>query len=99
MLGNVTTSREPRRKLRQVANAKVFGRSQNRTYRWDRKSEAATRVRCAAQMADHDRGDGRRDDGVLDASIINVSLAHMQGSFSASIDEIVWVLTSGVENR
>ena len=31
---------------------------------------------------------------VLDTSIINVSLPHMQGSFSASVDEITWVLTS-----
>jgi DHA2 family multidrug resistance protein len=31
---------------------------------------------------------------VLDTSIINVSLPHMQGSFSASVDEIAWVLTS-----
>ena len=31
---------------------------------------------------------------VLDTSIVNVSLPHMQGSFSASIDEITWVLTS-----
>jgi MFS transporter, DHA2 family, multidrug resistance protein len=31
---------------------------------------------------------------VLDTSIVNVSLPHMQGSFSASVDEITWVLTS-----
>ena len=31
---------------------------------------------------------------VLDTTIINVSLPHMQGSFSASVDEITWVLTS-----
>jgi MFS transporter, DHA2 family, multidrug resistance protein len=31
---------------------------------------------------------------VLDTSIVNVSLPHMQGAFSASIDEITWVLTS-----
>ena len=31
---------------------------------------------------------------VLDVSIVNVSLPHMQGSFSASRDEITWVLTS-----
>lgn len=31
---------------------------------------------------------------VLDSSIVNVSLPHMQGSFSASRDEITWVLTS-----
>ncbi|MGH7842967.1 MAG: MFS transporter, partial [Candidatus Binataceae bacterium] len=30
----------------------------------------------------------------LDGSILNVSLPHMQGSFSASVDEIAWVLTS-----
>ena len=31
---------------------------------------------------------------VLDNSILNVALPHMQGSFSASVDEIAWVLTS-----
>ena len=31
---------------------------------------------------------------ILDTSIVNVSLPHMQGSFSASVDEITWVLTS-----
>ena len=31
---------------------------------------------------------------VLDTSITNVALPHMQGSFSASIDEMSWVLTS-----
>src|SRR5215468_2254208 len=31
---------------------------------------------------------------VLDSSIVNVSLPHMQGSFSASVDEIAWVVTS-----
>lgn len=31
---------------------------------------------------------------VLDTSIINVALPHMQGTFSASVDEIGWVLTS-----
>src|SRR6266481_6085147 len=31
---------------------------------------------------------------VLDTSIVNVSLPHMQGSFSASIDEVTWILTS-----
>ncbi|MGH7988143.1 MAG: DHA2 family efflux MFS transporter permease subunit [Candidatus Binataceae bacterium] len=31
---------------------------------------------------------------VLDTTIINVSLPHMQGSFSASVDEITWILTS-----
>src|SRR5437870_13778801 len=31
---------------------------------------------------------------VLDVSIVNVSLPHMQGSFSTSVDEIAWVLTS-----
>src|SRR6202046_3403805 len=30
----------------------------------------------------------------LDSSIVNVSLPHMQGSFSASVDEIAWVVTS-----
>jgi DHA2 family multidrug resistance protein len=31
---------------------------------------------------------------VLDSSIVNVSLPHMQGSFSASVDEVTWILTS-----
>ena len=31
---------------------------------------------------------------VLDTSIVNVSLPHLQGSFAASRDEITWVLTS-----
>jgi len=31
---------------------------------------------------------------VLDTSIVNVSLPHVQGSFSASVDEIAWVVTS-----
>lgn len=31
---------------------------------------------------------------VLDIAIVNVSLPHLQGSFSASTDEITWVLTS-----
>src|SRR5947207_6806495 len=31
---------------------------------------------------------------VLDTSITNVALPHMQGSFSASIDEMSWVATS-----
>src|SRR5271167_4620683 len=31
---------------------------------------------------------------VLDTSIVNVSLPHMQGSFSASRDEVTWILTS-----
>ncbi|HTO69102.1 MAG TPA: DHA2 family efflux MFS transporter permease subunit [Myxococcota bacterium] len=31
---------------------------------------------------------------VLDTSIVNVALPHLQGSFSASTDEITWVLTS-----
>jgi DHA2 family multidrug resistance protein len=31
---------------------------------------------------------------VLDNSIINVALPHMQGAFSASVDEIAWVVTS-----
>jgi MFS transporter, DHA2 family, multidrug resistance protein len=30
----------------------------------------------------------------LDTTIVNVALPHMQGSFSASIDEITWVVTS-----
>ncbi len=31
---------------------------------------------------------------VLDTSIINVALPHLQGVFSASVDEIAWVLTN-----
>jgi DHA2 family multidrug resistance protein len=31
---------------------------------------------------------------VLDTSIVNVALPHLQGSFSASVDEIAWVVTS-----
>ncbi len=31
---------------------------------------------------------------VLDSSIVNVSLPHMRGSFSASVDEVAWVVTS-----
>ncbi len=31
---------------------------------------------------------------VLDSSIINVALPHLQGAFSASVDEIAWVVTS-----
>jgi len=31
---------------------------------------------------------------VLDVTIVNVSLPHMQGTFSASVDEIAWVVTS-----
>src|SRR6202521_623426 len=31
---------------------------------------------------------------VLDVTMINVALAHMQGSLSAGVDEIAWVLTS-----
>src|SRR5713226_1131160 len=31
---------------------------------------------------------------VLDSSIVNVALPHMQGTFSASVDEIAWVVTS-----
>ena len=31
---------------------------------------------------------------VLDTSIVNVALPHMQGAFSASVDEIAWVLAS-----
>jgi DHA2 family multidrug resistance protein len=31
---------------------------------------------------------------VLDTSIVNVALPHMQGAFSAGVDEIAWVLTS-----
>jgi DHA2 family multidrug resistance protein len=31
---------------------------------------------------------------VLDSSIVNVALPHMQGSFSATIDEVTWVVTT-----
>ena len=31
---------------------------------------------------------------VVDTSVANVSLPHMQGTFSAGVDEITWVITS-----
>ena len=31
---------------------------------------------------------------VLDSSIVNVALPHLQGAFSANLDEIAWVVTS-----
>jgi MFS transporter, DHA2 family, multidrug resistance protein len=31
---------------------------------------------------------------ILDSSIVNVCLPHMQGSFSASVDEVTWIITS-----
>ena len=31
---------------------------------------------------------------IIDSTVVNVSLPHMQGSFSASVDEITWVVTS-----
>jgi DHA2 family multidrug resistance protein len=31
---------------------------------------------------------------MLDTSIVNVALPHMQGTFSASVDEVTWVITS-----
>jgi MFS transporter, DHA2 family, multidrug resistance protein len=31
---------------------------------------------------------------VLDSSIVNVALPHMQGSFSATVDEVTWVVTT-----
>src|ERR1700757_3543311 len=31
---------------------------------------------------------------LLDTSIVNVALPHMQGTFSASVDEITWVASS-----
>lgn len=31
---------------------------------------------------------------VLDTSIVNVALPHMQGSFSAGVDEVTWVITT-----
>ena len=31
---------------------------------------------------------------VIDTSVANVSLPHMQGSFSAGVDEVTWVITS-----
>jgi DHA2 family multidrug resistance protein len=31
---------------------------------------------------------------VLDSTIVNVSLPHMMGTFSAATDEITWVLTA-----
>jgi DHA2 family multidrug resistance protein len=35
---------------------------------------------------------------VLDVSIINVSMPYMQGTFSASVDQIAWVLTTQGQN-
>src|SRR5579885_2867960 len=31
---------------------------------------------------------------ILDSSIVNVCLPHMQGSFSASVDEVTWIIAS-----
>ncbi|MBI3988836.1 MAG: DHA2 family efflux MFS transporter permease subunit [candidate division NC10 bacterium] len=31
---------------------------------------------------------------ILDASVVNVALAHMQGGLSAGVDEVAWVLTA-----
>ena len=31
---------------------------------------------------------------VMDTSVVNVSLPHIQGSLSAGVDEVTWVLTS-----
>ncbi|MGH9207570.1 MAG: DHA2 family efflux MFS transporter permease subunit, partial [Acidimicrobiales bacterium] len=31
---------------------------------------------------------------VLDSSIVNVALPHMQGSFSATVDEVTWIVTT-----
>jgi MFS transporter, DHA2 family, multidrug resistance protein len=31
---------------------------------------------------------------ILDSSIVNVCLPHMQGTFSASVDEVTWIITS-----
>ena len=31
---------------------------------------------------------------VLDTSVTNVALPHMQGSLSASVEEVAWVITS-----
>jgi DHA2 family multidrug resistance protein len=31
---------------------------------------------------------------VMDTSVVNVSLPHIQGSLSAGLDEVTWVLTS-----
>jgi DHA2 family multidrug resistance protein len=31
---------------------------------------------------------------ILDTSITNVALPHMQGSLSAGVDEVSWVITS-----
>jgi DHA2 family multidrug resistance protein len=64
------------------------------------EAEAAS----AASLRDHDRHSHKwlialavmlgTTLEVLDTSIVNVALPHMQGSFSASVDEIAWVLTS-----
>ena len=34
--------------------------------------------------------------GMLDSTVVNVSLPHIQGSLSASAEQITWVLTSYV---
>ena len=31
---------------------------------------------------------------VMDTSVVNVSLPHIQGSLSAGLDEVTWILTS-----
>ena len=31
---------------------------------------------------------------VMDTSVVNVSLPHIQGSMNAGVDEVTWVLTS-----
>ena len=45
-------------------------------------------------MADRAGGDPVHVLEVLDSSIVNVALPHMQGSFSASVDEVAWVVTT-----
>ena len=66
----------------------------------EQKVEAATEIPSPEYQAQHKwlialavmlgtvSGDSRQH------SIVNVSLPHMQGSFSASVDEVTWVVTS-----
>lgn len=66
------------RKIEGVSDSRPRGASPPATHKW----LVAVAVMLGATLE------------VLDTSIVNVSLPHMQGSFSASRDEITWVLTS-----
>ncbi|MGH8012242.1 MAG: DHA2 family efflux MFS transporter permease subunit, partial [Candidatus Binataceae bacterium] len=61
-----------------VARSEVSDRSRRLGHKW----LIAAAVMLGATME------------VLDTSIVNVSLPHMQGSFAASRDEVTWILTS-----